>query len=103
MDFKTKQRLRAKSLLAFGVTSRWQTIMRRGRPITNKAGVIIETAPISLQEIEDTMDHILSERKKNQEAILKQMEEESNGRSRSKEDDKRGDQSTQSESLSKQD
>lgn len=92
MDRKTRDRLKAKSLLAFGASSRWQTIMNRGRVVTDKAGNFVHTAPISAQEIEDTMDYILEERQKKQQAILEELQ---NVGSRAKEDDERGDQRTQ--------
>ena len=66
----------AKSLLCFGTTSRFQKMMRRGRTVNDKAGNFVHTAVITEKEIEDTMDYILAERKKNQDAILEQVKEE---------------------------
>jgi len=74
MTRKDRDRLRAKSLLCFGVSSRYQTIMSRGRPEFDHLGKLICTHMISHQEIEDTMDYILKERQRLQMEILKQME-----------------------------
>jgi len=73
MKLKDRKRLMAKSLLAFGVSSRYKTIMRRGRVVTDKAGNFKETVPISAQEIEDSMDYILEERKNNQQRMMEEM------------------------------
>jgi len=94
MQGKVRRRLMAKSLLCFGTTSRWEKMMNKGRRITDKAGTFIHTAPISIQEIEDSMDYILSERKKIQTKVL---EEIKNERPRAKENDKRGSNPTQSD------
>ena len=64
MKFAERKRLMDKSLLCFGVSSRWKTIMKHGRKQGNRV------MPISLQEIEDTMDYILAEREKNLRGIM---------------------------------
>jgi len=84
MDVKTKNRLKAKSLLAFGRTSRWQTIMRKGRWDGRM------THPISLEEIEDTMDYILKER----ERIQNVREEDDTGTIGSRDEENRGSEET---------
>lgn len=70
MTKKDRNRLEAKSLLVFGRTSRYKTIMNKGRRTPGG------TAPISVEEIEDTTDFMLVEREKNQSKML---EEISNG------------------------
>ena len=91
MKYEDRKRLMAKSLLCFGRTGRYKAIMKRGRVVTDNAGNFSHTAPISAQEMEDTMDYILEERKKKQQAIMEEM----NVGSRSKEDVESGDQRVQ--------
>ena len=82
-----RDRLEAKSLLCFGVKSRYKTIMMKGRPEFDYLGNLIGTHSISIEEIEDTMNFILKERRIKQEAIFKQMEEEKNERLREENND----------------
>lgn len=70
MKLVDRKRLMAKSLLAFGRTSRYKTIMDRGRKTPTG------TVPISAQEMEDTLDYILAEREKNQAKMLEELENE---------------------------
>lgn len=76
VTLKVRKTLMAKSLLCFGKASRYKIMQLRGRKVLNKDGKLNYTIPISAQEIENTMDYILQERKKNQEKIFKKMEEE---------------------------
>lgn len=61
MTFKERKKMMTLSLLCFGATSKWKSIMKRGRKTETGR------APISVQEIKDTMDYILNERQKIQE------------------------------------
>jgi hypothetical protein len=75
MSLKERQKLQAKSLLAFGRKNHYKTIMRRGRVVTDNNGKFVKTEIITPQEIEDTMDYILKEREEKQKAILEEMNE----------------------------
>jgi len=77
MKYEDRQELKRLSLLAFGRTGRYKTIMRRGRKEFNTDGSFKHTVPITVQEITDTMNYILEQREANQQRIL----EELNGRS----------------------
>lgn len=86
MTVDDRKRLMAKSLLAFGRSSRWKAIMNRGRVVTNPDGSFKHTAPITVQEIEDTMDYILKERERIQSEYIRQENDQRNIREGNPED-----------------
>ena len=58
MTYKERKALEEKSKKCFGRSSRWKTIMKRGRRDGDTR------LPISVKEIDDTMDYILEERER---------------------------------------
>jgi hypothetical protein len=66
-SYEERARLMAKSLLVFGRSNHYKSVMKRGRmepDVENKRAM--RWHPISLQEIEDTMDYILKTREEKQ-------------------------------------
>jgi len=59
MTKKDRERLKEKSQKVFGASSRWQTIMNKGRPVTDKNNNFLYTELISVEEIEAKMDEAL--------------------------------------------
>lgn len=57
-----RKRLMAKSLLCFGRSNHYKSMMKRGRFSPDPLDGRPVYNPISLQEIEDTMDYILKSR-----------------------------------------
>lgn len=92
MTYKERQELKSLSLLAFGRSGRYKSIMKRGRKVKAKDGSYMYTLPITPQEIKDTMTYIIVEREKNQNRIEEEIQNE---RLRTKENDERASEGTQ--------